>query len=123
MTAALCYLGGATAAVRGMAHLVPTPKVVAGFGAISDDNRNIITMEWIAEGAMLIFIGTLVILATAVDHTAPVARAAYILAAAGLTGLAVVSLFTGFKVKFLPFKLCPAIFAASAALILAGGFA
>ncbi len=33
------------------------------------------------------------------------------------------SLFTGFKVKFLAFKLCPAIFATSAALILAGGFA
>ncbi len=123
MTAAFCYLGGAAAAVWGMAHLVPTPKVVAGFGDISDDNRNIISMEWIAEGAMLIFIGTLVIVATAVDHTAHVARAAYIVSAAGLIGLAVLSLFTGFKVKFLPFKLCPAIFATSSALILAGGFA
>lgn len=45
MTTALCYLGGAFAVVWGMAHLVPTPKVVGGFGDISDDNRNIMTME------------------------------------------------------------------------------
>jgi hypothetical protein len=123
MTVALCYLGGATAAAWGIVHLIPTSKIVAGFGRISDDNRNIITMEWIAEGAMLIFVGTLVILATAIDHTAQVARGAYIISAAGLVGLAVVSLFTGFKVKILPFRLCPAIFATSAALILVGGFA
>jgi hypothetical protein len=34
--------------------------------------------------------------------------------------LALVSLFTGFKVHFLPFKLCPVIFTVSAALILLG---
>ena len=47
MNLVLCYLGGAMAAAWGIAHIVPTRKIVAGFGAISDDNRNIITMEWI----------------------------------------------------------------------------
>ncbi len=122
MTATLCYLGGATACLWGIAHLVPTPKVVAAFGSINDDNRHIITMEWITEGAMLIFIGTLVVVETVVDHSARAARAAYIVSAVGLVGLAIVSLLSGFKVKLLPFKLCPVIFATSAALILAGGF-
>jgi hypothetical protein len=37
-----------------------------------------------------------------------------------LVVLAVVSLFTGFKVAFLPFRLCPVIFGVSAALIVWG---
>ena len=119
----MSYVGAATAAAWGILHLVPTRKVAAGFGAISDDNRNIITMEWIAEGAFLIFIGTIVIVTTAVDHKAPVSSPVCLVSAAGLIGLAIVSLFTGFKVKFLPFRLCPVIFTVSAALILAGAFA
>jgi hypothetical protein len=35
--------------------------------------------------------------------------------------LAIVSLFTGYKVNFPPFKLCPFIFTASALLIIIGG--
>jgi hypothetical protein len=37
-----------------------------------------------------------------------------------LVVLAIVSLFTGFRVAFLPFRLCPLIFAAWA-LLIAGG--
>jgi hypothetical protein len=37
-----------------------------------------------------------------------------------IQGVAMVSLFTGFKVRLLPFKLCPVIFSVSATLILAG---
>ena len=45
----------------------------------------------------------------------------YLVCSIGLLVLAVVSLFTGFKVKFLPYKLCPVIFTVSALLIIAGG--
>ena len=38
-----------------------------------------------------------------------------------LNVLSVISLFTGFKVNFLPFKLCPVLFTASSFLILLGG--
>jgi hypothetical protein len=119
----LCYLGAALCALWGIAHVIPTRQVVDAFGDISADNRKIITMEWLAEGAMLMFIGALVIVSTAINHNSDVARAAYALSAAGLGSLTVVSLFTGFKVKALPFKLCPPIFTIAAVLILAGGFA
>ncbi len=56
----LLYLGAALTAIWGISHLMPTKNVVAGFGNISDDNRHIITMEWIVEGVSLIFIGVLV---------------------------------------------------------------
>jgi hypothetical protein len=100
--------------------LFPTKGVVAGFGDISDDNRNIISMEWIVEGVALIFIGTLIATVTAMDAASPVTRAVYWLAFVGLNALSVVSLFTGFKVNFLPFKLCPVIFTTASILILLG---
>ena len=117
----MLYLGAAFTALWGVAHLFPTGSVVKGFGAISADNRHIITMEWIVEGASLIFIGVLVACVTFIDPLGAVAKAVFLLSAIGLLVLAAVSVFTGFKVNFLPFKLCPFIFTASAVLVLAGG--
>jgi hypothetical protein len=118
---AMLYLGAALTALWGIAHLFPTGSVVKGFGAISTDNQRIITMEWIIEGVSLIFIGALVACVTFIDPVATVSRAVFMLSVIGLFALAMVSFFTGFKVNFLPFKLCPFIFAASALLIFSGG--
>jgi len=115
------YLGAALTALWGISHLFPTRSVVKGFGGISVDNQRIITMEWIGEGVSLIFIGVLVALVTIVDSSSSVSKAVYLLSAIGLMVLALVSLFTGFKIKFLPFKLCPVIFKVSAVLIVIGG--
>lgn len=120
MQTVFLYLGAALTALWGISHLIPTRNVVAGFGEISDDNRQIITMEWIVEGVSLIFIGVLVAVVTAIDPEAAVATGVYIVSVIGLLALALVSLFTGFKVKFLPFKLCPFILTASAVLVLGG---
>jgi hypothetical protein len=117
----MLYLGAALTAVWGIAHLFPTGSVVRGFGTISADNQRIITMEWIVEGVSLIFIGSLVASVTFIDHVSMVSKAVFLLSAIGLFVLASISLFTGFKVNFLPFKLCPFIFTASALLILTGG--
>jgi len=121
MNQTLLYIGAALTALWGVAHLFPTRSIVKGFGNISLDNRRIITMEWIVEGVALIFIGALVALVTFLDPLAGVSKAVFILSACGLFVLAVISLFTGFRVNFIPFKLCPFIFTASALLILAGG--
>ena len=61
----LVYIGAGFVGFWGIAHLFPTKNVVADFGDISEDNRNIITMEWIVEGMALIFIGALVITSVA----------------------------------------------------------
>lgn len=117
----LLYLGAALTVLWGIAHLFPTGSVVRGFGEISADNRHIITMEWIVEGVSMIFIGILVASVTMIDPLSAVSRIVFLLSAIGLFVLAAVSLFTGFKVNFLPFRLCPFIFSASALLITAGG--
>jgi hypothetical protein len=121
MQTLLLYLGAALTTLWGISHLIPTRGVVAGFGDISDDNRHIITMEWIVEGVSLIFIGVLIGLVTSIDPSSEVSKAVYLLTTVGLLALAIVSLLTGFKVKFPPFKMCPFILTISAVLVMAGG--
>jgi hypothetical protein len=77
-------------------------------------------MEWIVEGVSLIFVGVLVAVVTAMDYSGAVSKAVYWIAFAMLNTLSIVSLFTGFKISFWPFKLCPVIFSTSSILILLG---
>jgi hypothetical protein len=116
----LLYLGAFLPFFWGIAHLFPTKSVVGGFGDISLDNRRIITMEWIVEGVSLIFVGIIVAVVTYLDHASTISTAIYWIAFAMLNTLSIVSLFTGFKVSVLPFKLCPVIFSTSSILILLG---
>ena len=117
MNPVLLCIAAAVTCVWGIAHLFATKGVIAGFGDLSADNRRIITMEWIVEGVALISTAAFVVAATAVQPGAAVSSAVYAVAIGTLVVLAVVSLFTGFKVAFLPFRLCPVIFGVSAALI------
>ena len=116
----LLYLGAGLTILWGISHLIPTKNVVNDFGDISQDNRHIITMAWIIEGVSLIFIGVLVAVVTIINPNSLVSNAVYIVSVIGLLVLAIVALLTGFKVKFLPFKLCPFILTISAVLILIG---
>lgn len=117
----LLYIGAGLVSLWGISHLIPTRSVVEGFGDISEDNRNIIAMEWIVEGVALVMIGVLVATVSMIDSSTVVSRAVYLICASGLLVLALVSLLTGFKVKFLPFRLCPLVLTVSALLVLAGG--
>ena len=116
----LIYISGILTLLWGVAHLFPTAGVVRDFGDISSDNKLIITMEWIVEGLSLIFLGVLAIVITKTDTESKLAKNVYILIVGMLFSLAVLSLFTGFRVNFLPFRLCPIIFSISAILIIIG---
>ena len=114
------YLGALLPVVWGIAHLFPTRGVVAGFGEITEDNRHIITMEWIVEGVSLIFIGILVAAITLFGEGTVAATLVNWLCAGFLVVMAGISLFTGFKVNIFFFKLCPILFTAAAVLIVMG---
>jgi len=119
----LIYLGGVLTIIWGIAHIFPLNNVVRGFGNISIDNIRIIQMEWLTEAFSLIFIGLLVIVVTRiVSPGSSIRRSVYILTFIMLIALSVLSLFTGFKIDFLPYKLCPLIFTTSGILILQGAF-
>jgi hypothetical protein len=49
MSDALAFVAGGVVFVWGIAHVIPTRQVVAGFGEITRDNRLVLTMEWVAE--------------------------------------------------------------------------
>ena len=122
MNQVLLYIAATMTGLWGVAHLFATKGVVAGFGDLTIDNRRIITMEWIVEGVALISTAAFVTAATAIQPEALVSNAVYVVAISTLVVLAVVSLFTGFKVEFLPFKLCPFLFGVSAVLIVWGAW-
>ena len=116
----LLIIGSLLPIVWGVAHLFPTAAIVKGFGSISQDNVRIITMEWIAEAVALMFMGFVVLLATIVDRKSPVSTAVCWVSVLGLNVLSIVSLFTGFHIHYLPFRLCPPIFTGSSVIILLG---
>lgn len=118
----LLYAGSAIVLFWGVAHLFPTKSVVKGFGDISLDNKRIVAMEWIIEGVSLIFIATVIITVTSIDRTSAVSKNIYWLCFITLNVLSGISLMTGFKIRFLPFRLCPVIFTTASILIISGSY-
>jgi len=105
---ALLYIGSALIILWGMAHIVPTKGVVKGFGEISQDNRHIITMEWIAEGLTLIFVGALVLLVVLLEGTgSSMGRWVIMASAAMLLVMAVLTQMTGARTSIVAIKICP----------------
>ena len=106
----LIYTGSIIIMGWGIAHIVPVKSIVKSFNDISADNKLILTMEWIAEGLTLAFIGTLVILVSVLgDSVNETSRIIYLSSAVMLLVLAVLSLFTGARTSVLPMKICPAV--------------
>ena len=104
----MLYIGAIAITLWGIAHIIPTKSVVNGFGAISEDNKRIITMEWIAEGLTLCFIGLLVLIITILAGSQnPVSIMVYSISALMLVVMAVLSLFTGARTSIVPIKICP----------------
>jgi hypothetical protein len=123
LAALFLHAAAVMVAFWGAMHLVKTKPVVAGFEPLSADNRHVLTMEWVLEGVTLCFIAALVFAMTVfVGHGGLAVTVVYVLAAAMLLTMAVVSLFTGARASPLPYKLCAPIFTTAAALILLGGF-
>lgn len=116
----LLYVGAALPLFWGIAHLFPTKNVVNDFGEISTDNKRIIAMEWIVEGVALIFVGILIAAVTYIDPAAVVSKWVLRILFVFLNVLSVVSLATGFKIDFIPFKLCPVIFTGASILVILG---
>ncbi len=106
----LLYIGAGIITIWGVALLIATKAIVKGFGAISEDNRKIITMESIAEGLTLCFIGILVLLVTiftGIQNEAT--RILYPACAVMLLIMAVLTLATGARTSILPYKICPVV--------------
>jgi hypothetical protein len=121
ITYILLYVGAGVITMWGIAHIIPTKAVVNGFGQISRDNRRIITMEWIAEGLALCFIGLLVLFVTLWGGSQSEASIiVYRISAAMLLVMAILTALTGARTSILPIKICPAVKIAVAILFFLG---
>jgi len=117
----IIYLGSITITLWGIAHIIPTKSIVDGFGSISIDNKRIITMEWIAEGLTMIFIGLLVLLIHILHGPQnPVSIDVYRISAVMLIIMAGLSLFTGARTSIVPIKICPIVKTTVAILFFSG---
>jgi len=108
MQTAFLYTGAGVIFLWGVGHLIPTRSIVSGFGTLSPDNTRIITMEWLAEGLTLCFLGILVaVSAWVIGPDQPATHLVARACAAMLFVMAVISAFTGARTAALPMKLCP----------------
>ncbi len=113
----LPYAGSLIVAVWGIGHIVLTKSVVALFGPLSDENRRILTMEWVGEGLTLCFLGVLVALVTFFGGAdAPISRLVYWAAASMALVLGGWTFIIGSKTSIVPIKLCPLVLSVVAIL-------
>jgi hypothetical protein len=118
----LVYIGAGLIILWGIAHIIPTSAIVKGFGGLSGDNKKILTMEIIAEGLTLIFLGVLPILVTALgDAKSTTAFIVYIAVGVMLLVMALVTLFTGSRTPTIWYKICPVVKTLVAVLYILGG--
>jgi hypothetical protein len=117
----LLYIGSGVIILWGIAHLIPTKSIVNGFGKISEDNKKILTMETIAEGFTLCFLGVLVLLVTLLaGYEAEAANIVYLASAVMLLVMALLTALTGARTALLPYKICPVVKTVVAVLFILG---
>jgi hypothetical protein len=117
----LGYIGGIVITIWGIAHIFPTKKVILGFGTITQDNKLILMMSWIAEGLTMIFIGMLAILFNLSGSAqSPASIIVYRAAGLMLIIMTALTLLTGSRTAVIFFKLCPIVTTIVAILYLVG---
>jgi hypothetical protein len=118
MDEVLAYVAAGLVGPWGVGHAVPTRQVVAGFGAITVDNRRVILQEWLVEAFTMWGLAAAVISATVVGGAGSgVTIAVYRVAAGVLVALAVLTGLTGARTPVVWFKVCPVLLTTSAALL------
>ena len=111
------YVAAALIGAWGIAHGVPTKRVVAGF-AITTDNRRVLTQEWLAESFTMLAMAALVVAVTVTAGDTRVTAIVYLVGAGLLLALATLTALTGARTPVVWFKVCPILLATSAALLL-----
>jgi len=119
----MAYVAAGVVAVWGVAHVVPTARVVKSYNDNSRDNRLIIAQEWIAEAMTMWFIAAVVVTATALagpQHG--LVDWVYRLSAICLLAIATLTTVTGARTAVVFFKIWPVLLTATGALLLAASW-
>jgi hypothetical protein len=114
----LAYIASALIGVWGIAHAVPTKRVVAGFAPITVDNRRVLAQEWLAEAFTMWGMAALLVAVTTAARDTQLTAIVYRVIAGLLVALAVLTSLTGARTPIIWFKVCPVLLATAAALLL-----
>lgn len=122
MSETLAYVAAGIVFLWGVSHIMPTKSVVAGFGDISADNRQIITMEWVAEGLSFVFVAALIVAVTWSGETPEAAEdLVYWVSTGFLITIGAWTAMTGAKTSgggAIWFKMCPVVMSVASALLI-----
>ena len=122
MSEILVYVAAGLLFAWGVSHIIPTKQVVYGFGAIGYDNRQVITMEWIAESLAFWFVAILVTITAISSPEAGAAALTYRVSAGFLVGIGILTSLTGARTKVVWFKACPVVMGVCATLLVVASF-
>ena len=122
MSAALAYLAAGIITLWGVAHVLPTARVVHGFDDTSHDNRLVVTQEWVAEAMTMWFIAAVIVITTALSGPHELTTWIYRASGAMLIALAALTAVTGARTPVIFFKVCPFLQGATAVLLLAASW-
>ena len=118
MATMLASLAAALVAVWGVAHAIPTRRVLAGFRPITQDNRRVLLQEWLAEAFTMWGLAGIIVAVTIVSGAGSHASEwVYRVAAVLLLALAVLTSLTGARTPVIWFKICPVLLTVSAVLL------
>jgi hypothetical protein len=117
MPGALAYVAAGIVFLWGVSHIIPTRRVVAGFGNIDRDNQFIITMEWVAEGMSFMFVAVLIVAVTWSDKVAE--DLVYWVTVGFLMTIGAWTAMTGARTKVVWFKMCPLVMTVASGLLIA----
>lgn len=118
MSDTLAFTGAGLVFLWGVAHVIPTRQVVAGFGEIGRANRLVLAQEWVGEAFAMWLVAGLVV-AVALAGTEGTAHLVYRVCAGFLLVLAAWTAATGARTAVIWFKVCPVLLTTAAALLLA----
>jgi len=107
----------------GVSRTIPTRQVVAGFGNIDQNNRYIITMEWVAEGLSFKFVAVLIVAVTWSTNTPEVAEdLVYQVTSGFLITIGAWTAMTEARTKVIWLKMCPVVMSVIPGLLIAASF-
>lgn len=120
MSSILAYVSAAVIALWGVAHVLPTGRVLAGFAPVTADNRLVIKQEWLAEAVTMWGLAAIITAVTVAGSgsASDVRDWAYRAAAGLLIALGVLTGLTGARTPVIWFRICPFLLGGSAALLL-----
>lgn len=123
MSDVLAWTATAIVFMWGVSHIIPTMEVVDGLGDITEDNRYIITMEWVAEGLSFVFVAVLVGAVTLSDMAPESAEElVYRVCSGFLITIGIWTAVTGARTGVIWFKMCPVVMSITSAMLVTSSF-